>query len=604
MSLAINHNLMALNVARNLGNHYQELSVSTRRLSSGLRIGTAADDAAGLAVRELMRSDVSTLNQGIRNANDAISMIQTADGALEVVDEKLIRMKELAEQAATGTYTSDQRIIISSEFQAMASEIQRISMATEFNGIKLLDGHFDESVVNLSQINSDGFGIGPANDISREIVEVNGKLYSGDRLGNILEYTGGTTWNIVDNAAGPSFVYDSNGTLITTHPSPSGIQVRQMNSDGTFSQINADGFGNVNNFGNDGATTINGKLYISTHNGTDGTQIFEYNGGGTWSQINTSGFGDSQNNNSYLANYNGNLIASTWNTNGAEVYKYNNDGSWQKISSDGLGYNYDTIRMATLNNNLYAVGSSASGARVFRYDGDMNWTPISSQGLGDTNNTQGFLTVFNNTLYASTGGTAVGAIAKIYQYDGKQSWSIVNSDGMGDANNQYCMLSATGNDLYVTTYNTVDGCKVYTLLSKNNDKMNIQFGDGDVKNVDNYDVILEDAGISSRGLDLIDYDLTTQNNAQRSLGGIDYSIKAKDALRASLGAMQNRLENTITNLQIQAENLQQSESQISDVDVAEEMTSFVREQILTQAATAMLTQANSIPKMALQIITG
>ncbi len=89
MSLAINHNLMALNVARNLGNHYQELSVSTRRLSSGLRIGTAADDAAGLAVRELMRSDVSTLNQGIRNANDAISMIQTADGALEVVDEKL-----------------------------------------------------------------------------------------------------------------------------------------------------------------------------------------------------------------------------------------------------------------------------------------------------------------------------------------------------------------------------------------------------------------------------------------------------------------------------------------------------------------------------------
>ena len=136
MSLAINHNLMALNVARNLGNHYQELSVSTRRLSSGLRIGTAADDAAGLAVRELMRSDVATLNQGIRNANDAISMIQTADGALEVVDEKLIRMKELAEQAATGTYTSDQRIIISSEFQAMASEIQRIAVATDFNGIK------------------------------------------------------------------------------------------------------------------------------------------------------------------------------------------------------------------------------------------------------------------------------------------------------------------------------------------------------------------------------------------------------------------------------------------------------------------------------------
>ena len=140
MALVINHNLMAMNSARNLSDHYGALSTSTQRLSSGLRINSAADDAAGLAVRELMRSDVSTMNQGIRNANDAISMIQTADGALQVVDEKLIRMKELAEQAATGTYTSDQRIIIDSEYQAMMSEITRISMATNFNGINLLDG--------------------------------------------------------------------------------------------------------------------------------------------------------------------------------------------------------------------------------------------------------------------------------------------------------------------------------------------------------------------------------------------------------------------------------------------------------------------------------
>ncbi|MCK9241436.1 MAG: hypothetical protein M0P34_13935, partial [Desulfocurvus sp.] len=91
-----------MTAARNLGTSYQALSVSTRKLSSGLRISTAADDAAGLAIRELMRSDIASLNQGVRNANDAISLIQTADGALGVIDEKLIRMKELAEQAATG----------------------------------------------------------------------------------------------------------------------------------------------------------------------------------------------------------------------------------------------------------------------------------------------------------------------------------------------------------------------------------------------------------------------------------------------------------------------------------------------------------------------
>jgi flagellin len=110
------------------------------RLSSGLRINSAADDAAGLAIREMMRTDIRVLNQGVRNANDAISLIQTADGALSVIDEKLTRMKELAEQAATGTYTSAQRLIMDSEYQAMASEISRIALATDFNGVKLLDG--------------------------------------------------------------------------------------------------------------------------------------------------------------------------------------------------------------------------------------------------------------------------------------------------------------------------------------------------------------------------------------------------------------------------------------------------------------------------------
>jgi flagellin len=140
MSLVINHNLMAMNAARNLGNSYNNLSTSVARLSSGMRINSAADDAAGLAIREMMRTDIRVLNQGVRNANDAISLIQTADGALSVVDEKLTFMKELAEQAATGTYTSAQRLIMDSEYQAMASEISRIAMATDFNGVKLLDG--------------------------------------------------------------------------------------------------------------------------------------------------------------------------------------------------------------------------------------------------------------------------------------------------------------------------------------------------------------------------------------------------------------------------------------------------------------------------------
>ena len=140
MALVLNNNMMAANATRNLNHVNGKLATSIQRMSSGLRINSAADDAAGLAIREIMRSDIAVTKQGIRNAADAISMIQTADGSLGIIDEKLVRMKELAEQAATGTYTTVQRDMINSEYQAMAAEIDRIANATNFNGIKLLDG--------------------------------------------------------------------------------------------------------------------------------------------------------------------------------------------------------------------------------------------------------------------------------------------------------------------------------------------------------------------------------------------------------------------------------------------------------------------------------
>jgi len=310
MSLVINHNLMAMNAARNLSAAYGRLSTSTRRLSSGLRVGTAADDAAGLAIRELMRADIASLNQGIRNANDAISMIQTADGALQVIDEKLIRMKELAEQAATGTYTSDQRLMIDSEYQAMASEITRIANATDFNGIHLLNGNLSSSHINPAE------------------------------------------WELDHNGSG----LDSTGPL---------------------------------------------KVHFGTGNDC------------------------------------------------AEDYYY------------------------------IAIGNATASAF----------------GLGN------------------------------------------NAD--------------------VNGANYIGG-----------------------------------------------FTVSTQSAAQSAMDGITAAIVSKDKIRAALGALQNRLQNTITNLSIQAENLQAAESRISDVDVAQEMTNFVRNQILTQSAVAMLAQANSLPRMAMQLIGG
>ena len=151
---------MADNAARHLGRAYDNLATSVERLSSGLRINSAKDDAAGLAVRELMRADIAVIKQGNRNAQDSISMLQTFEGALAAVDDALIRMKELAEQAATGSYSEAQRNIMNAEFLEMADEITRIATTTAFNSVTMLDSatgtntiHFGEnSTITVSSV--------------------------------------------------------------------------------------------------------------------------------------------------------------------------------------------------------------------------------------------------------------------------------------------------------------------------------------------------------------------------------------------------------------------------------------------------------------------
>jgi flagellin len=137
--LAIKNNIMAANAARHLSMSYDALAQSVERLSSGLRINSAKDDAAGLAVRELMRADIAVLQQGSRNAMDGISLVQVAEGGMQTINNLLVRMKQLAEQAGTGTYSSAQRTIMDNEFDELASEIERIAGTAKFNGNTLLN---------------------------------------------------------------------------------------------------------------------------------------------------------------------------------------------------------------------------------------------------------------------------------------------------------------------------------------------------------------------------------------------------------------------------------------------------------------------------------
>lgn len=491
---------MATNTARNLNIHYGRLATSIQRLSSGLRINSAADDAAGLGIRELMRADIAALNQGVRNANDAISMIQVVDGALAVIDEKLIRMKELAEQASTGTYNSIQRLIIDSEFQAMASEIERIAKSTDFNGIKLLDGEIEYNLPNGIQLNKKikTTNIETSENKTRQIVKTpignHGSLERGDILQTLTLDTKTT------NTISEYFINDNNKLCLITNEEV--IQEQEIQETTlTFKEFNRGDHYNYNiwvwtNFDGITAEYLHEDAYDLLLNCPEATQRALFDDRSSVMNIGT-----------FWPNHN--------------IFKYTYD-----LNND----NIDDI--------------------AFNVCMTVNW---------------GFM---HKDMW-------------LYHADPL----VINNNTQKTVISQQQTQKTEELDLNVVE-----------------NKVEIHFGPMNDFAEDYY--YIEKRDCTLKGLGLEDVRVETQDNAQKALATINDAIVKKDQTRAYYGTMQNRLENTVSNLTIQAENLQASESRISDIDVATEMTNFVRNQILTQSAVAMLTQANFMPQMALQLITG
>lgn len=521
---------MAANVARNLNTHYGKLAQSTQRLSTGLRVNSAADDAAGLAIRELQRADIAALHQGARNANDAVSMIQTADAALAVIDEKLIRMKELAEQAATGTYDSTQRLMIDSEFQAMAAEIDRIANATDFNGIHLLNGNL-AGTHNGSGLNSTGamkIHFGSGNDSAEDYYYVN--IDSATLVGL------GLASPIVEIQDDKPPVHIE--TLADLIKSKGGIDRISMDSGIKAMSYIPKGSRNIN-ITIDGYQGAEDDLQIFTRDGfhLSGTKITnDSDNDYTWYANNVRNINDA--NNIVIKEEHGFNSGATYQipNSSTSITSSFNDGD---IGSKTVS----TWSLTSLHPVTYSK-SSWSGNMTFKYSGDFDRVETASGGQ-------------NN------GSTVNGAP------ESKESLHIdVAQEDL------LIIVSGTGNFELEAHWD---------YMAEGN------------KNLDE--------GVASISGQIVD-NIQTQERAQQMLDKIDKAIERKDKIRAHLGALQNRLENTITNITTQAENLQAAESRISDVDVATEMTEFVRQQILTQSAVAMLSQANSMPQMAMQIIGG
>jgi len=524
MSLVINHNMMATNASRNLNSHYAGLSTSVRRLSSGLRVGTSADDAAGLAIRELMRADIAALNQGVRNANDAISMIQTADGALGIIDEKLIRMKELSEQAATGTYNSDQRLMIDSEFQAMKAEIDRIAMATDFNGVKILcNDSANKMVTYESSLISVGYG--KTSGYVQPIFEtkiINPAALNGESAEFSIESNG--FLNIIAQSGDPK-IFNWTGYFIdesTWQPLVGEFTLKFTASSQSWEILNHNGPGEMFEFCSPDISSNTSAMLVACDDGTfnnvTGPVIYM--------------------DRSYFYDKNGNPVDNA-------------------LTEDVT----ITVSAPQMNSNSYRIKS--------------NNPQFASANV---------LSVIHNEPAIGSPGDSITEFHIDVDGDGKVD--IIQTATIKRPNDLYPV-----NSPYIRKFSlSVSGSAV----------TKIHFGPGNDPAEDYY--YIETRDCTAKGLGIDKTTIETQDKAQNALGELNQAIIKKDTARAYFGAMQNRLENTVSNLQIQAENLQAAESRISDVDVATEMPEFIRMQVLTQAAIAMLSQANSLPQMALQLL--
>ncbi len=683
MSLTINHNLMASNTARNLSTHYGALGTSVRRLSSGLRVGTAADDAAGLAVRELMRSDIRTLNQGIRNANDAVSMIQTADGALQVIDEKLIRMKELATQAASGTYNSDQRKIINQEYTHMALEIQRISNATDFNGIHLLNGNLsdDHRGNGVQSTGAAKIHFGTGNDCAEDYYYVNigssklNDVFQNDEetvfgdttMDSVLLYEGDDEQVVNTNSSNDQVTpavagLEDNGYVVTWSSenqdgSGYGIYARTYNNNGEA--VSAEVQVNTTTLNDQTAPEVTGLSngnYVATwtSDGQDGSglgvyaQVMDANNQPVGTEFKVNSYNTNDQSQPAVTSLNNGTFVVTWQSTGQDgsqegIYAkvFNNDGTLVKDEfrvNTVAAEDQTRSEVAAMKDGGFVVTWTSGlndadhhGIAVQRYDKDGN--AVGTERVVNTVATgeQGYSSVvglddgsYAVSWWSEHEGVGRDTYVKIYDandnviqdefrindtLDGNQHVQVMTALDGGFAIT-YASQDVDGGNILTKLYSN-DGTELSTEVMANDYTTGRQFWPESTTLSDGSFVVVWESenvdgsgyGISSKKYTPV-VSVVTQELAQESLDRIQDAMIKKDKIRANLGVMQNRLENTITNLSIQAENLQASESRISDVDVATEMSEFVRRQILTQSATAMLAQANSLPKMAMQLIGG
>ena len=493
MTSIVNTNMNSLTAQNNLSTNQASLATAMQRLSSGLRINSAKDDAAGLAISQRMTAQINGSNQAARNANDGISLAQTAEGALGQIGSNLQRMRELAVQSANGTNSASDRAALNNEVQALSQEIDRVAQSASFNGVNLLDGSFT----------AQKFQVG-ANATANDSITVS--QISSART-SALGGSGTSTASTVTGTATTAALTAGAVTL-------NGFQVGASSVGASAGQSAASAFSI--------AAAING---VSSQSGVTATANASTVTGAVQSVF--AGF----------------TAANSFSVNGVNVGAIANGAT-----APGAGANV----AAAINSVSTQTGVTATADNL----GKVTLTAADGRDI---------------TLLAQGTTTAAAALT---------DWGLVTGDVAGPV-------------AAVTTHGTV------TLNSTNA-----------------AGIVVSGGAVASAGLtaattapsttltinSISSIDVLTASNATNALSAIDGALSSVNSSRASLGAIQNRFSSVVASLQTTAQNLTASVSRIQDADFAAETASLSRAQILQQAGTAMVAQANQGPQGVLALL--
>ena len=513
--MRIQHNIAALNSYRNLTGNNSAVSKNLEKLSSGYRINRAGDDAAGLAISEKMRAQITGLNTAQKNAQDGVSLVQTAEGAMTEVHSMLNRMVELADQSANGTYADEvDRENLQKEISSLKDEIDRIADSTNFNGINLLDGSLSTGKLptftgldGLTPTTIAATGNKTELTIGKVAADVDtGKEYS--LTFNYTDANGAAKEKTIKLTA------KNNQTLVDANGNDYALKTPGQATEEEMAKAFAGALSADSEVGGQFTVTANaGKLsFVSKETGsTGGSKV---------------------------------LAATTkYDTTSATLTAAQTAGTDAKVEYDFT--NMEKDKVFTVNGEKFVFATAGK-----QFDSDVN--------------------VLETT---GTNPTADEV--------GKMAGMIANKLGLSDEQVKD------------------DGTKITFSASAGNGGLTLQIGD----TADKFNQMTVSVGdMHAKALGISDIDISTQAGAKAAVDKIKSAINSVSSTRGDLGAIQNRLEHTINNLSVSAENMTAAESRIRDVDMANEMMAYTKNNILVQSSQAMLAQANQLPQGVLQLL--